>query len=399
MSNNYKLTFLGCFFGLAGQAVITNLTAILFVPFMQLYGLELWQLGVLIGVNFLSQLVADVILTAIIDKVDYRKPILIAQTLAAVGLVFFALVPNIFPRSGIFIGFLIATVVFAFSGGMQEVIISPMVDAFPDSKSKSFMMSVLHSFYAWGQVLAVVITALWLFLFDSQSWQIITALWAILPLVALVIFCVCPVSRRIPTKGEQTKAVFSPIMLFCMLAIFLGGGTEITANQYVSTFCVLSLGFEKYVADLVGMGLFAACMGVGRVLFAKISIKVDMNKILIVTAASTFLLYLVAGLSPLPVVSMVAAILCGFSSSVLWPGVLTVAGAKFPKGGALIFALLAIFGDVGGSLIPTVIGFVADNSSLETAFTIGSIVPLCCLICHLCVAFISNKKTGKVKEK
>ena len=352
-SDNYKLTFVGCFFGLFSQAIITNLTAILFVPFMNLYGFDVWHLGVLVGVNFFAQLIADVVLTIIVDRIDYRLPIQIAQILSAVGLILFALVPFIFAGNE-FIGFLIATVIFAFSGGMQEVIISPMVDAFPESKSKSFMMSVLHSFYAWGQAIAVVVTAVYLVIVPHEFWYYIALFWSILPIIGLIIFCICPVSKRKVVKSEQKKAIINPTMILCLIAIFLGGGTEIFANQYVSTFCVLALDFPKHIADLVGMGLFAACMGIGRIVFAKLSVKISMSRILVITSALSFALYMIAGLSPLPVVSLIAVILCGFSVAVLWPGVLTVAGDKFPMAGALIFALLAISGDLGGSLIPTV---------------------------------------------
>lgn len=51
-AGSFKLTFLACVFGIAGQAVVSNLTAVLFVPFMRLYGFEIWQLGVIVGVNF-----------------------------------------------------------------------------------------------------------------------------------------------------------------------------------------------------------------------------------------------------------------------------------------------------------------------------------------------------------
>ena len=75
----------------------------------------------------------------------------------------------------------------------------------------------------------------------------------------------------------------------------------------------------------------------------------------------------------------------------LWPGVLVVAGEKFPTAGALIFALLAISGDIGGSVIPTVMGFVATGEGLSVAFTISAVVPFTCLVCHLLIAMLGKK--------
>ena len=358
---------------------------------MNLYGFEVWHLGVMVGINFFTQLLADIILTVIIDKIDYRLPIQIAQLFSALGLALFASVPFIFPREYVFVGFLLATMIFAFSGGMQEVLLSPMVDAFPDSKSKSFMMSVLHSFYAWGQMLSVIITAVYLAIVPHEYWYVIVYAWTVLPIVGLIIFTVCPMYKRNVVKSDQKKAILNPTMILCLLAIFLGGGTEIFANQYVSTFCVLALELPKHIADLIGMGLFAGLMGIGRVVFAKMSVKISMNKILIVTSFLTFIAYLIAGLSPVAVISLVSVIICGFTVAVLWPGVLVVAGEKFPTAGALIFALLAISGDIGGSVIPTVMGFVATGEGLSVAFTISAVVPFTCLVCHLLIAMLGKK--------
>lgn len=396
MVKEYKSTYIGCFIGIVTQAVVATLTPVLFVAFMSLYGFGVWQLGVMVGVNYISQLAADLILTAVIDKTSYRKILISSFILATIGLVMFGLCPLVLPERVLFFGMLASTVVFSFAGGMQEVIISPVVDAVPNDGDKGFTMSLFHSFYAWGQFFIIVATSLFLVFAGQHNWWAITFVWTVLPLAAIAVFARCPVPHRKKDEGETPKkTAIKPIMVLCMIAIFMGGGTEMIVNQYISTFCSIALGFEKYVADIVGMGIFALCMGMGRVLVGKVSKKAGMVNLLIVSAFATAVLYLVIGLSDNAVISTVAAVLCGFTVALLWPGVLTVAGDKFPTAGAVVFALLAVAGDLGGALLPMAAGVIGDRVSLGVMFAVSAAVPLMCGLSHIGIKIIGKKKEQK----
>src|SRR5690606_15033404 len=52
--------------------------------------------------------------------------------------------------------------------------------------------------------------------------------------------------------------------------------------------------------------------------------------------------------------------LCGLSVSLMWPGTLSLTAARIPKGGTLMFGLLAIFGDLGAAFGPWTAGVVSD---------------------------------------
>ena len=397
---NYKATFAACTVGIFNQAVVSNITALLFVSFMGLYGLSVWQLGLLVGINFGAQIVADVTLTFLIDKASCRKLVIIAVMLSALGLIVFAalpMIPAIKNGGFVFAVMVVATVIFAFSGGMLEVLISPIVDAVPDSKSKAGIMALMHSFYAWGQVIVIIVTSLVILFAGAVNWHYIVFVWAVVPIVGIFMFAFCPIPQR--ETEEQTaktrgKTMFSPFMLLAMLAIFTAGGTEITMNQYVSTFATLSLGFDKVTSDLVGMCLFAVMMGIGRTTYGILGDRLNMNYVLMGGSLLTFACYLIAGLVPLPWVALVACVLCGLAASLLWPGTLVVASARFPLAGAWIFALLAICGDVGGSLLPMGAGFLADSLGLNWAFVICSVIPLVCFAANV-LLYKSGVKTRK----
>ena len=399
---SYKLTFLACVACIANQAVVASIVALLFTTFMDLYGFAVWQLGVFVGVNFVAQLLADIILTATIDKLSYRKTALTSVSLSAVGLALLALLPMLpfVAENGLtYYAMLLATVIFAFSGGMAEVIITPITDAIPDSKSKSGALALMHSFYAWGQVLTIVVTSLFVVFVGGRYWHYIVLLWCVLPVVGIILFSICPINRLPVEDGgarAKGKTLLSPFMLAAMLAIFTAGGTEIVMNQYVTTFSQKSLGFDKATSDLVGMGLFAVMMGIARTGYGILGDRLDMNKALIVGSFASFVLYLVVGLVPVAWVALVACVLCGFFSGLLWPGTLVVASRRFPASGAWVFAILAICGDVGASVFPTVAGFIADGVGLNVAFAISSLVPLTCFISNLILSKKNNPVPGAI---
>ena len=76
--------------------------------------------------------------------------------------------------------------VYAIGGGLLEVLVSPVVDALPSpQEGKAAAMSLLHSFYCWGQVAVVRGTTLLLAQIGQDAWQILPLVWAVVPLVNL----------------------------------------------------------------------------------------------------------------------------------------------------------------------------------------------------------------------
>ncbi len=398
---SYKLTFAACIAGIANQAVVASIIALLFTSFMKLYGFEVWQLGVFVGVNFIAQLIADVILTAFIDKLSYRKTAITSVSLSAAGLALLAILPTLpfIKNNGlVYPAMMLATVIFAFSGGMLEVIITPITDAIPDSKSKSGALAMMHSFYAWGQVITIVATSLFVVFLGAENWHYIVLIWCALPLTALVLFSICPINRVQAEGGAKAKgkAMFSPYMVFAMLAICTAGGTETIMNQYVTTFSQVSLGFSKATSDIVGMGLFAVMMGIARTGYGILGDRLNMNVTLVACSFLSFVLYLVVGFVPVPWAALAACIACGFACSLLWPGTLVIASRRFSSSGAWVFALLAICGDLGGSIFPTAAGFFAESLGLNAAFAISSLIPLVCFVSNVLLLRKDKAVPGKI---
>ena len=384
--NPYRRTIVACMFGIINQAAVTNLTAILFVHFIQLYGFSLSQLGLLIGINFGVQMLADVLLTFLIDRFGFRPLVIIACTISAVGFILYGIAGLIAPAQFMFGAIAAATVVFAFSGGMAEVLLSPIVDNIPETvKSKQTAMSMMHSFYAWGQIGCIVLTTVAIALLGPDRWPYVAIFFAVTPIVSLLLFLRAPLDKRPAEKDTSSvkRTGFSPFFLVCLLAILLGGASEVSMNQWVATFLVEGMGIDKTVADLLGMGLFALCIGIVRGLYGKFGDRWDLCKFLMISSLLSAVLFLTVGLTHNAVVSIIASVLCGLTVGLLWPGTLVVASKRFPHAGAWIFAVLAIFGDVGATVVPTATGVLSEWLGLHGAFLVLALIPFGAFLCHL----------------
>ena len=185
MAKNYEKTIRACFIGYIVQAIVNNFAPLLFITFQTTYDIPLAQITTLITINFALQLMTDLAAAYFTDKIGYRASVLIAHTMAALGLIGLAVFPSVMPSP--FVGLVMAVVLYAIGGGLLEVIVSPMVEACP-SEHKDRTMSMLHSFYCWGSVGVILVSTLVFWLFGIQNWRILAALWAIVPIANGIAF-------------------------------------------------------------------------------------------------------------------------------------------------------------------------------------------------------------------
>jgi len=91
---NIDRTVVACFNGYVTQAIINNFMPLLFVTFSATLGIDMARLSMLISVNFVTQLVVDVLAGKYVDRIGYRPCIIAAS--AALGVATY-LVGALFP--------------------------------------------------------------------------------------------------------------------------------------------------------------------------------------------------------------------------------------------------------------------------------------------------------------
>ena len=396
LKKNYSATIYASFTGYIVQAIINNFIPLLFLTFQRDYQISLDKISLLITFNFGIQLLVDLVAAAVVDKIGYRICVVAAHLFAAAGLLLLPVLPGVFGDP--FAGLLAAVMVYAVGGGLIEVLISPIVEACP-TQNKSSVMSLLHSFYCWGQAGVILLSTLFFTLAGIGNWKILACVWAVVPVANAVLFSLVPINQLGQEQGEKgmtiPQLVRSRTFWIMMLLMVCAGSCEQGISQWASAFAEAGLGVSKTAGDLAGPCAFALLMGLSRVFYAKFSERIDLVKFMAFSGALCLMSYLLAALSPLPVFGLVGCALCGFSVGVLWPGTFSIAAAAIRGGGTAMFALLALAGDVGCSGGPTYVGFVANaaGGSLKIGMLAGTLLPVLLLIgLSLCAA--QNRKQG-----
>lgn len=362
-NENYQKTMYACFVGYIVQAIINNFVPLLFLTFEDTYQIPLSRITMLITINFIVQLLVDLLSAEFIDRIGYRAAIMTAHIFSAAGLLGLAVLPQLLASA--YTGLLVSVIIYALGGGLIEVLISPIMESCP-TKNKEKAMSLLHSFYCWGHVGVVLLSTLFFQLFGIGNWRILTFIWIIVPVFNTFVFARTPLA---PLVAEGEKGMTVPdlcknkIFWVLMLMMLCAGASEQAVSQWASTFAERGLGVSKTLGDLAGPMSFAVLMGSARVFYGKFGDRIDLDKFMMGSGLLCIASYLCISLSPWPFFSLVGCGICGLSVGIMWPGSFSKASASIKNGGTALFALLALAGDLGCSVGPSLVGYVSSRAA------------------------------------
>ncbi len=353
----YKKTVLACFASFISQAIIVNFAPLLFLTFQETYSIPLEKITVLVIVNFITQIIIDIVASKYVDKIGYRICFIAAHIMCGAGLVAMAFLPDwINP----FAGLIIPTCVYAAGSGLIEVMANPILEACP-IENKSRIMSIMHSFYCWGVVGVILISTLFFVCIGIENWKILSLLWSVIPLANAVFITKIPIYVAEDTTHDKAnyRELFSQKVFWIILIIMVGAGAaEMSIAQWASTFVETGFGLSKTMGDLIGVCGFAVFMGLARVLYGKYSEKISLKTAMGASAVLCILGYILVGLSTVPAIGLIGCMLSGFSVGIFWPGTISLAAERVKSGGTTMFALCALGGDLGCSAGPALAGFM-----------------------------------------
>lgn len=399
MSTNSKLsynhTMYASFIGYVVQAIVNNFVPLLFVTFEESFNISISKITFLVTFNFGLQLIVDLLSTTFVDRIGYKVSVIIAHFMSALGLILLTILPNVLNDA--FIGLLISVMVYAIGGGLLEVLVSPIVEACP-TDNKQTAMSLLHSFYCWGCVGVVLISTIFFGIFGIANWRILTIVWAIVPILNGLYFSQVPIAKLVDDdqKTLSFKELFSNKIFWVMLLLMVcSGASEQAVSQWASTFAEKGLGVTKTIGDLTGPMFFSILMGTSRAIFGKFGDRLDLKKSMYISGILCVISYLLISLSPWAVVSLIGCGLCGFSVGIMWPGTFSLSSESIRGGGTMMFALLALAGDVGCSGGPTFVGLISGlfNDNLKIGILMAIVFPILLILGLLLI-----KKNINIKD-
>ncbi len=378
MKLTYKHTLYASYLGYITQAIINNLGPLLFLTFQNSFDISLTQISLLVSVNFLIQMIVDLLAVKFVDRIGYRPCIVAAHILSAAGLVGMGCFPFLFENA--YAGLLTAILFNAIGGGLIEVLISPIVEALPGDE-KASAMSLLHSFYCWGHVGVVLLSTVYFTTAGMEHWYLLPILWAVIPFLNIFLFLRVPIRTLIQEEeAVPLKQLFSNRLFWLFLLMMLcAGASEQGMSQWASLFAESGLKVSKTMGDLLGPCSFAALMGLSRLLYGKFGSKINLKGFIICSSCLCIVSYLLASLCTNPVIALLGCALCGLSVGIMWPGTFSLGARACPQGGTAMFALFALAGDIGCSAGPGVVG-LGSSQSLQQGLLLAIIFPVCMLL-------------------
>ena len=388
---NYRRTKIACYMGCITQAIASNFAPLLFLKFHSDYHISLGNIALISTCFFFTQLLVDLFCARFVDKIGYRVCIVVSAVCSAAGLVGLAVLPDLLPSP--YVGILCSVIVYATGSGLIEVLCSPIVEACP-FENKEATMSLLHSFYCWGAVGTIFLSTVFFKIFGMDSWKWLAILWALVPAINIYNFATCPIEYLVDDgEGMGIRELFrTPLFGLAVCLMICSGASELAMAQWASAYAEAALGLSKTVGDLAGPCMFAVTMGISRMIFGNHGDKMDLAKFMTGSGILCVICYLLASLSTKPLLGLIGCIVCGFSVGIMWPGTISISAKKFPAGGTAMFALLAMAGDLGGSLGPYIVGRVTQQAgdNIRAGMGVGLIFPAVLLL----ALFIINRRGG-----
>ncbi len=358
MKSSYTRLKAACYTANISMAVVGNLPPVLFLTFREMYGISYSLLGLLVLINFVTQLGVDLLFSFYSYRFHLSKTVKLTPVLTVLGLLLYTILPFWFEEYA-YLCLVAGTLVFSASAGLVEVLLSPVITAIP-SENPDREMSKLHSVYAWGVVGVISASTMFLVCFGRENWQWLMLGMTVIPIVSVILFGGTEIPAiNTPKRASDVKTQLRNKALWVsVLAIFLGGAAECTMAQWASGYLEMALDIDKVWGDLFGVVMFALMLGLGRIFYAKKGKNV--SNVLFFGAVGAAICYIVAALTPFPVLGLAACGLTGLCVSMLWPGNLIAAADRIPAGGVFLYAMMAAGGDLGASVGPQLVGILTD---------------------------------------
>lgn len=378
---NYQKTKIACYLGFITQAISANFAPLLFLKFHHDYQISLGNIAWISTCFFFTQLLIDLFCAKFVDRIGYRVCVVASEVCSAAGLIGLAFLPEIFPNP--LAGILCSVILYAMGSGLIEVLCSPIIEACPFD-NKEATMSLLHSFYCWGAVGTILISTIFFLIFGIESWKWLAVLWALIPIVNIYNFATCPIEYLVDEENgmKVTELFRKPLFWIAICLMICSGASELAMAQWASAYAEAALGLSKTIGDLAGPCMFAVAMGISRVIFGKYGERIDLMKFMASSGILCVICYFLTALSSNPILGLIGCIVCGFSVGIMWPGTISISSKEFPMGGTAMFALLAMAGDLGGSIGPGIVGRVTQSAgnNIQVGMGVGLVFPFILLI-------------------
>lgn len=336
------------------------------------------QTGILLGPAFWGNTLAVMIGGSLVDFLGMRRLLLVSAGgyVYAVAAIIFAPKPGA-PVSPFYSdpGFLLVysgMLALGMCQGLVEGVINPLNTAlYPHEKTSR--MNVLHAWWPGG----MIVGGLAAYALASAAWQVKLML-VLIPAAAFVVLIrgqQFPATERVAagvSSREMLREGARPMFILLFLCMWLTAATEIGPDQWVASLMTRLAGMHGILILVYTAGIMFLLRSFGAKLGSRLTPPGLLTISSILAAAG---LWAMSNVST-PAQAFAAATLFGVGKTFFWPVMLGMTAERFPKGGALLLAIIGGAGNLSIAFILPVMGAWYDNQGPAAAFRSVAVLPV-----------------------
>ncbi len=350
------------------------------------------QAGILLGPAFWGNTVSVIAGGALVDWLGMRRLLYVAFCgyIYAIGAILLAPLPHsaVTPfYTGT--GFLVVysgMLALGMCQGLVEAVINPLCTAlYPNDKTRR--MNILHAWWPGGLILGglaayAMTRAMGLDAPDLPA-GVASAGWRLklgLVLAPAVAFAILLRGQRFPetervAAGVPAREMFSeamrPAFLLLFVCMWMTAATEVGSDQWIASLITRLTGMQGILILVYTAGIVFALRFFGSGLSHRFAPPAILTGSAVLSCAG--LLALASVTSPLT--AFLAATIFGVGKTFFWPVMLGMTAERFPKGGALLLAIMGGAGNLAIAFMLPMMGHWYDDQGAAAAFRYVAVLP------------------------
>ncbi len=310
-------------------------------------------------------------------------------------------------------GFLIlygCMLVLGLSQGLVEGVINPLCSTmYPNEKTHK--MNILHAWWPGG----LIIGGLAAFFITKMmgldqpgvpaaamtlGWQIklATILIPALYYLFLIRGQQFPATERVTagvSNSQMMSEAFRPLFLLLWVCMWMTAATELGPDQWVGSLITNLTGMQGILILVYTAGIMFVLRFFGGPLAHKFSPFGLLTISSVLVAVGLFML----GAVKTPVEAFVAATIFGVGKTYFWPTMLGVTSELFPRGGALLLAIMGGTGNLAVAFVLPIMGGWYETSGAASAFRYVGVLPVIFSVIFAGLFFYFKSKGGYRAEQ
>ena len=304
-------------------------------------------------------------------------------------------------------GFIIlyaAMITLGLSQGLVEGVINPLcATLYPEEKTRRF--SILHAWWPGGLIigglLAYGITKAMGLDVPGVDAAMVTLGWRLKVATILVpaaIFLVLILNQKFPatervaagvSNRDMMREALRPMFLLWFACMWMTAATELGPDQWVGSLITNLAGMQGILILVYTAGIMFLLRFFGGGLAHRFSPLGLLTVSSILSALGLFALSSVTS----PVQAFGAATIFGVGKTFYWPVMLGVTSERFPRGGALLLAIMGGTGNLAVAFILPIMGSWYDTAGAAAAFRYVAVLPVILTVIFAAL-FLYYKSTG-----